>query len=95
MGVCDGSDKLVSTPGAPNIRIAPSVVPVELDDVYQTKRNNDHPPTASKLDTGSKAKVVGFKSWSRDMSAPTSQSCLSRKSVEKSARERPMLLNMV
>ena len=31
MGECDGSDRFVSTPGAPNIRIVPSVVPVEFD----------------------------------------------------------------
>lgn len=37
MGVRDGSDKLVSTPGAPNIRIVPSIVPIERDDVYQAK----------------------------------------------------------
>jgi hypothetical protein len=93
--VCDESDKLVSTPGAPNIRIVPSVVPVELD-IYEAKRSSDdHPPTANRLDTGSNAKVAGFNSWSKVMSVPTSQSCLSRKSVEKSVRERPMLLNMV
>lgn len=38
MGVRDGSDKLVSTPGAPNIRILPSIVPVEfVDDIYRSK----------------------------------------------------------
>jgi hypothetical protein len=33
MGARDGSDRLVSTPGAPNIRIVPSIVPVESGDL--------------------------------------------------------------
>jgi hypothetical protein len=39
MGTCDGSDKFVSTPGAPNIRIVPSVVPVESDIMTSIRPN--------------------------------------------------------
>jgi hypothetical protein len=39
MGRCDGSDKFVSTPGAPNIRIVPSVVPVESDIMTSIRPN--------------------------------------------------------
>ncbi len=66
MGVCDESDRAVSTPGAPNIRIVPSIVPVQSDDVsgYRSarpKRHDGHSPTASILDTGSNARVVAFR----------------------------------
>lgn len=96
MGVRDGSDKLVSTPGAPNIRIVPSIVPIEADDVCQAKRHHrhSHSPTASILNTGSNARAVTFRRWSSVLSVPTSQSCLSRKSEERSVRDLPMLLNI-
>ena len=95
VGVWDGSDRLVSTPGAPNIRIVPSIVPVESDDIPQTKRDRSNSPIARMLETGSKAKMVAFKTWSSVLSVPTSQSCLSRKSVERSVRDLPILLNIV
>lgn len=63
MGVRDGSDKLVSTPAAPNIRIIPSIVPIKHYDVYQARRHRwySHSPTASILDTGSNVRVVTFR----------------------------------
>ncbi len=97
MGACDGSDRLVSTPGAPNIRIVLPVVPVESDAMTsRTKKLYEgHSPTARILDTGSKAKTLASQTWSSVLSVPTSQSCLSRNSVERSARDLPMLLNIV
>jgi hypothetical protein len=97
MGTCDGGDRFVSTPGAPNIRIVPSVVPVESEAMTPIRPKNygRNSPTARILDTGSKAKMLASKTRSSVLSVPTSQSCLSRKSVETSARDLPMLLNIV
>ena len=95
---CDGSDRSVSTPGAPNIRIVPLVVPIESHAMTSTrpkKRHGGNSPTARILDTGSKAKALTSETQSSVLSVPTSQSCLSRKSVESSARDLPMPLNIV